>query len=153
MSPVAASEESVPTEAKGVSAKGMLATNPSTRVEVLSGHGGGGESGRRTLTVTGGGTRDKLRRVLRAFAVYNRRVSYCQVRRCAAAFDLSQGCLICPTFALTTVFCVQYKVPQREIRRVGNSAAGDEGDRCERSLCLSSCNTFGKFAVSLPVLG
>ncbi|CAN0209230.1 unnamed protein product, partial [Hapterophycus canaliculatus] len=26
----------------------------------------------------GGGTRDKLRRVLRAFAVYNRRVSYCQ---------------------------------------------------------------------------
>lgn len=28
---------------------------------------------------TGGGTRDKLRRVLRAFAVHNRRVSYCQV--------------------------------------------------------------------------
>lgn len=28
----------------------------------------------------GGGTREKLRRVLRAYAVYNRRVSYCQVR-------------------------------------------------------------------------
>ena len=38
--------------------------------------------------------------------MYNRRVSYCQVRRCAAAFDLSQGCLICPTFALTLLYFV-----------------------------------------------
>lgn len=38
-----------------------------------------GANGQRKLTSTGGGTRDKLRRVLRAFAVYNRRVSYCQV--------------------------------------------------------------------------
>lgn len=30
-------------------------------------------------SVSGGGTRNKLRRVLRAFAVHNRRVSYCQV--------------------------------------------------------------------------
>ncbi|CAN0414745.1 unnamed protein product [Pylaiella littoralis] len=37
-----------------------------------------GANGQRKLTSTGGGTRDKLRRVLRAFAVYNRRVSYCQ---------------------------------------------------------------------------
>lgn len=47
-------------------------------LEVLSGGGEGGAS-RRKLGSTGGGTRDKLRRVLRAFAVYNRRVSYCQV--------------------------------------------------------------------------
>lgn len=43
---------------------------------------GGNEDGaneKRRLSTTGGGTRDKLRRVLRAFAVYNRRVSYCQV--------------------------------------------------------------------------
>lgn len=55
---------------------------------------GGGDSGERggvsapgtdgdedssTWRVSWGGTREKLRRVLRAFAVYNRRVSYCQV--------------------------------------------------------------------------
>lgn len=42
--------------------------------------GGGEEVVSRRFSVAGGGTREKLRRVLRAFAVYNRRVSYCQVR-------------------------------------------------------------------------
>ena len=50
----------------------------SSGAEALSGEGKGGASGKK-LASTGGGTRDKLRRVLRAFAVYNRRVSYCQV--------------------------------------------------------------------------
>lgn len=38
-----------------------------------------GVNGGTTVSATGGGMRNKLRRVLRAFAVYNRRVSYCQV--------------------------------------------------------------------------
>lgn len=39
----------------------------------------GGAADRLSGTESGGGTRNKLRRVLRAFAVHNPRVSYCQV--------------------------------------------------------------------------
>lgn len=46
---------------------------------VAGGRGGSGAIVRNKFSATGGGMRDKLRRVLRAFAVYNRRVSYCQV--------------------------------------------------------------------------
>ncbi|CBJ30656.1 conserved unknown protein [Ectocarpus siliculosus] len=45
---------------------------------VAGGRGGSGAIVRNKFSATGGGMRDKLRRVLRAFAVYNRRVSYCQ---------------------------------------------------------------------------
>lgn len=48
------------------------------RAALFKGQSGSSRTGRR-LSLTGGGTREKLRRVLRAFAVYNRRVSYCQV--------------------------------------------------------------------------
>lgn len=76
MSPVVAAQGVASTEGDLVPA---LAVGPnSSGAEVLSGEGEGGLSGKK-LGNTGGGTRDKLRRVLRAFAVYNRRVSYCQV--------------------------------------------------------------------------
>lgn len=61
---------------------------------VMSGEDGDGANEKRRLTLTGGGTRDKLRRVLRAFAVYNRRVSYCQV--CTAVsrlLDIGGSCV------------------------------------------------------------
>ncbi len=79
LSPVAAGEGSARKEGEAVPSEATVATNPRSGAEVLSGPGGGGERAKRMLSVTGGGTRDKLRRVLRAFAVYNRRVSYCQV--------------------------------------------------------------------------
>lgn len=83
-----------PTEEEGGSSLGLVAGSPT---EAAGGAGGGvgvvsssveSEEGaslrRRELggtmeSVIGGGTREKLRRVLRAFAVYNRRISYCQV--------------------------------------------------------------------------
>lgn len=57
-----------------------LAVSPGGATGVPAGSDGVGARGKRRFSVAGGGTRDKLRRVLRAFAVYNRRVSYCQVR-------------------------------------------------------------------------
>jgi len=84
LSPVAAGEGSAQKGGGATASEAMLVISSSSGVDVLAGPDGGGERGKRTLSVTGGGTRDKLRRVLRAFAVYNRRVSYCQVRRCAA---------------------------------------------------------------------
>lgn len=76
MSPVAAGQGAASTE--GEVAPALVVGRNSSGAGVLSGGGEGGASGRK-LGNTGGGTRDKLRRVLRAFAVYNRRVSYCQV--------------------------------------------------------------------------
>lgn len=53
---------------------------PTEGEEMVAGvRGGSGAIVRSKFSATGGGMRDKLRRVLRAFAVYNRRVSYCQV--------------------------------------------------------------------------
>ncbi|CAN0009708.1 unnamed protein product [Ectocarpus fasciculatus] len=52
---------------------------PTEGEEIVAGvRGGSGAIVRNKFSATGGGMRDKLRRVLRAFAVYNRRVSYCQ---------------------------------------------------------------------------
>lgn len=90
LSPVAAGEGSARKKGEAMPSEAMLATNPSNGADVLSGPDGGGERTKRRLSVTGGGTRDKLRRVLRAFAVYNRRVSYCQVRRAAAVVCCSR---------------------------------------------------------------
>lgn len=76
MSPVVAAQGAAYTEGEVVPA--LVVSPNSSGARVLSGEGAGGAS-RKKLVGTGGGTRDKLRRVLRAFAVYNRRVSYCQV--------------------------------------------------------------------------
>lgn len=88
-----------PTEEEGGSSLGLVAGWPT---EAAGGAGGGvgvvpssveseegaslrrRELGRTMESVIGGGTREKLRRVLRAFAVYNRRISYCQVGQCVS---------------------------------------------------------------------
>eukprot|EP00903_Cladosiphon_okamuranus_P015270 g14111.t1 len=75
MSPVVAAQGAA--SAEGDLVPPIAVSTNSSGAEVLSGEGEGGASGKK-LGSTGGGTRDKLRRVLRAFAVYNRRVSYCQ---------------------------------------------------------------------------
>eukprot|EP00752_Nemacystus_decipiens_P002242 g2125.t1 len=75
MSPVVAAHETASTE--GGLVPSLAGTPNNSEAEMRSGEGDGGESGNK-IASTGGGTRDKLRRVLRAFAVYNRRVSYCQ---------------------------------------------------------------------------
>lgn len=75
MSPVVAAQGT--SSAEGDLVRALTVSTNSRGAEVLSGEGEGGASQKKLGS--GGGTRDKLRRVLRAFAVYNRRVSYCQV--------------------------------------------------------------------------
>lgn len=101
---------------------------------VVSGEDGDGVNEKRNLTISGGGTRDKLRRVLRAFAVYNRRVSYCQV--CTAVsrllvilggrvWERLQCCWFVPrprtlpTFWLTSYCCFALHFTGHELRGTG----------------------------------
>lgn len=92
MSPVAAFQGAAASAEGGVVPALAVSANGSG-VEAPSGEGVGGASGKK-LASTGGGTRDKLRRMLRAFAVYNRRVSYCQVR----AHKQETGAAVCDFF-------------------------------------------------------
>lgn len=67
-------------EKEVVPEQSAVAASPVRAAGVSAGSDGPRGRDKKRFSVAGGGTRDKLRRVLRAFAVYNRRVSYCQVR-------------------------------------------------------------------------